>query len=69
MLAESGSGHALVIDGPPDHGGRNLGVRPMEMLLLGLGGHRMEKRLPSTARGTTTGTSSWSMWTASLPVA
>jgi len=26
------------MDGPPDHGGRNLGPRPMEMLLLGLGG-------------------------------
>ncbi len=38
MLAESGSGHALVMDGPPDHGGRNLGVRPMEMLLMGMGG-------------------------------
>ena len=38
MVAESGSGHALVMDGPPEHGGRNLGVRPMEMLLLGLGG-------------------------------
>ena len=38
MLAESGSGHALVMDGPPEHGGRNLGVRPMEMLLMGLGG-------------------------------
>ncbi|MEY6433386.1 OsmC family protein [Thioalkalicoccus limnaeus] len=38
MLAESGSGHALVLDGPPEHGGRNLGVRPMELLLIGLGG-------------------------------
>lgn len=38
MLAESGSGHAVVLDGPPEHGGRNLGVRPMEMLLLGMGG-------------------------------
>lgn len=38
MLAESGSGHALVLDGPPEHGGRNLGVRPMEMLLMGMGG-------------------------------
>jgi putative redox protein len=36
-LAESGSGHALVIDGPPDLGGRNLGPRPMELLLMGLG--------------------------------
>ncbi len=38
FLAESGSGHASVIDGAPEHGGRNLGPRPMEMLLLGMGG-------------------------------
>lgn len=38
FLGESGSGHALVMDGPEDHGGRNLGVRPMEMILMGLGG-------------------------------
>lgn len=38
FLGEAGSGHAVVMDGPPDHGGRNLGVRPMEMLLLGMGG-------------------------------
>jgi len=38
MLGESGSGHAVVMDGPPDLGGRNLGVRPMEMLLMGMGG-------------------------------
>ena len=38
FLGESGSGHALVMDGPPEHGGRNLGVRPMEMLLMGMGG-------------------------------
>jgi putative redox protein len=38
FLGEAGSGHALVMDGPPEHGGRNLGVRPMEMLLLGMGG-------------------------------
>ena len=37
FLAESGSGHAVVIDGAPEHGGRNLGVRPMEMVLLGTG--------------------------------
>jgi len=41
FIGESGSGHAVVMDGPPDHGGRNLGVRPMEMLLLGLGGCTM----------------------------
>ncbi|MGQ9659773.1 MAG: OsmC family protein [Thermochromatium sp.] len=38
MVGESGSGHGVVMDGPPELGGRNLGVRPMEMLLLGLGG-------------------------------
>jgi putative redox protein len=38
FIAESPSGHALVIDGPPDHGGRNAGMRPMELVLLGLGG-------------------------------
>lgn len=38
MLGESGSGHGVVMDGPPDSGGRNLGVRPMEMLLIGMGG-------------------------------
>ncbi len=38
FLGEAGSGHAVVMDGPPDSGGRNLGVRPMEMLLLGMGG-------------------------------
>lgn len=38
FLGESGSGHAIVMDGAPDAGGRNLGVRPMELLLLGLGG-------------------------------
>ncbi|MFT5657037.1 MAG: putative redox protein [Gammaproteobacteria bacterium] len=38
FVGESGSGHAVVMDGAPEHGGRNMGVRPMEMLLLGLGG-------------------------------
>ncbi|HIP94501.1 MAG TPA: OsmC family protein [Leucothrix sp.] len=38
FVGESGSGHSVVMDGPPEFGGRNLGVRPMEMLLLGLGG-------------------------------
>jgi putative redox protein len=38
MIGESGSGHAVVMDGAPEFGGRDLGVRPMEMLLLGLGG-------------------------------
>ncbi len=38
FIAESGSGHQVVIDGPPDHGGRNLGARPMELMLMGMGG-------------------------------
>lgn len=38
FLGESESGHAVVIDGPPEIGGKNMGVRPMEMLLLGMGG-------------------------------
>jgi len=38
FVGESGSGHQITMDGPPDHGGKNLGPRPMEMLLLGLGG-------------------------------
>jgi putative redox protein len=38
FVGESGSGHAVIMDGPPDHGGRNMGVRPMEMILLGVGG-------------------------------
>ena len=38
FVGESGSGHAVVLDGAPEHGGRDMGIRPMEMLLLGLGG-------------------------------
>lgn len=38
FLGESGSGHSVVMDGPADHGGRNMGIRPMEMLLIGVGG-------------------------------
>lgn len=38
FMGETGSGHAIIIDGPPDHGGRNRGMRPMELLLLGMGG-------------------------------
>ncbi len=38
FMGEADSGHAVIMDGPPEHGGRNLGPRPMEMLLLGLGG-------------------------------
>ncbi len=38
FVGESGSGHSVVMDGAPEFGGRDLGFRPMEMLLLGLGG-------------------------------
>jgi len=38
FVGESGSGHSVVMDGSPEFGGRDLGVRPMEMLLLGMGG-------------------------------
>lgn len=38
LMAESESGHSLIIDGSAEIGGRNLGVRPMEMILMGLGG-------------------------------
>ena len=37
FVGESGSGHEVVMDGAPESGGRNIGIRPMEMLLLGLG--------------------------------
>lgn len=37
FVAESGSGHSVVIDGPPEHGGRDTGPRPMEMMLMGMG--------------------------------
>ncbi|HJN52509.1 MAG: OsmC family protein [Pseudomonadales bacterium] len=38
FLGVSGSGHSVVLDGPAEQGGRNQGMRPMEMLLLGMGG-------------------------------
>ena len=41
MVGKSDSGHAIVMDGPPEIGGENLGVRPMEMLLLGMTGCTM----------------------------
>lgn len=37
FVAEAGSGHAIVVDGPPDIGGRNMGARPMELMLMGVG--------------------------------
>ena len=38
FMAETGSGHAVVMDGAPEAGGRSLAPRPMEMLLVGAGG-------------------------------
>lgn len=38
FVAETGSGHAVVMDGAPEAGGRNLAARPMEMILAGTGG-------------------------------
>jgi putative redox protein len=38
FVGESESGHAVVMDGPPTAGGRNIGIRPMELLLIGMGG-------------------------------
>ncbi|MFT4581315.1 MAG: putative redox protein [Gammaproteobacteria bacterium] len=37
FVGHSGSGHSVVIDGPPDAGGKNAGIRPMELMLMGLG--------------------------------
>ncbi len=37
-MGESETGHAVVLDGAPENGGRNIGMRPMEMLLIGMGG-------------------------------
>ncbi|MFM1896490.1 MAG: hypothetical protein RLZZ385_1564 [Pseudomonadota bacterium] len=37
FVGESGSGHALVLDGAPASGGRNIGMRPMELMLLSVG--------------------------------
>jgi len=41
MVGKSHSGHSITMDGPPEIGGENLGVRPMEMLLLGIAGCTM----------------------------
>lgn len=38
FMGEAGSGHAVVMDGATEYGGRNIGIRPMEMLLIGLAG-------------------------------
>ena len=37
FVGESGSGHSVVLDGAPEHGGRNIGIRPMEAILIGAG--------------------------------
>ena len=36
-MGESETGHAVILDGAPENGGRNMGMRPMEMLLIGMG--------------------------------
>jgi putative redox protein len=41
MVGKSHSGHSITMDGPPEIGGENLGVRPMEILLLGVAGCTM----------------------------
>ena len=38
FVGESGSGHTVTLDGAPQFGGRNLAPRPMELVLIGLGG-------------------------------
>ena len=38
FMGETESSHAVIMDGSPEIGGRNLGMRPMEMLLVGMGG-------------------------------
>lgn len=38
FVGESGSGHSVVMDGAPESGGRDLAARPMEMVLIGMGG-------------------------------
>ena len=37
FVGESGSGHAIVLDGAPESGGKNLGMRPMELMALSVG--------------------------------
>ncbi len=38
FMGESETGHAVIMDGAPENGGRNIGMRPMEMMLIGMGG-------------------------------
>ncbi|MEQ8408918.1 MAG: OsmC family protein [Gammaproteobacteria bacterium] len=37
FVGESGTGHAIVLDGAPESGGRNMGMRPMELMAMGVG--------------------------------
>ena len=37
FVAESGSGNAIVLDGAPEGGGRNMGMRPLELMALSVG--------------------------------
>ena len=51
FVGESGSGHGIVLDGSPDHGGRNLGIRPMEAVLIGVGACSKVATMASISRG------------------
>ena len=60
FIAESESEHRVIMDGPPEHGGKNVGPRPMEMMLMGMGGcaafdvvHILKKGRQSIASCTT----------------
>ena len=60
FIAESESEHRIIMDGPPDYGGKNAGPRPMEMMLMGMGGcaafdvvHILKKGRQSIASCTT----------------
>lgn len=59
FVGESGSGHAVVMDAAPAVGGRDLGVRPMEMLLLGMGGCSSIDVLMILRKGRQTVTDCW----------
>ena len=55
FVAESGSGHAVVVDAAPDVGGRNLGARPMELVLMGTGACSRHRRGAHPAQGAAAG--------------
>jgi putative redox protein len=59
FVGESGSGHAVVMDAAPAVGGRDLGIRPMEMLLLGMGGCSSIDVLMILKKGRQTVTDCW----------